>query len=68
MKFNPNTGKLVDYDDELDAPVEESVAEPEEPLDRKTLLKTLADAEKEVKPRTRTTTLKKMVDALDTEE
>lgn len=39
--------------------------EPKEKLDRKELLKTLAEAGIEVKPRTRTTTLKKMVDGLD---
>ena len=62
MSFNTGTGELSDYEEPV--PVEETVSSVEE-LDRDALLKTLEDAGVEVKPRTRTTTLRKMVDALE---
>ena len=66
MSFNSGSGELSEYEEPvLGEETVSTVEEQDEPLDRDKLLKALEAAEVEVKPRTRTTTLKKMVDDLE---
>lgn len=69
--FNTGTGELTDIKFEEQSNIEIIKAEPVEEkleLTRDELLAVLKKAGVEVKPRTRTTTLLKMVDELDSEE
>jgi len=60
--FSPATGEVGEHKDEL---VAKNRGEQSPELTRDDLLKVLSDAGVEVKPRTRTTTLKKMIDELE---
>ena len=72
--YNPSTDIMRDYEpeqvkeEELEVEELTVTVEPVEKLDRDALIKILDDAGVEIKPRTRTTTLQKMVDKLVAEE